>query len=165
MSNSIILGVGDLSATSQTNGIIKTYALGSCIAVMILDRNTRCVSMAHVALPDSKISPAKSKALPGYFADTAIPALFEAMKKATRGTISKPSDLIVKMCGGANVADVNNTFNIGKRNALAIKKTLWKYGLAPRADDTGGNFSRTVTLYQTSGVVEISSPGKENWKI
>ncbi len=165
MSNSIILGVGDLGATSEPKKIIKTYALGSCIAVMILDKNTRCVSMAHVALPDSKISPTKAKNMPGYFADTAIPRLFEEMKSATNGIISKPSELIVKMCGGANVADINNTFNIGKRNALALKKTLWKYGLAPRADDTGGNFSRTVTLYQENGVVEISSPGKENWRI
>jgi len=162
---SIILGVGDFGATAETNGILKTYALGSCVAVMILDKKTRCVSMAHVALPESSISPSKAMSLPGYFADTAIPALFEAMKRATGGVLSPANDLIVKMCGGANVSDTNNTFNIGKRNALALKKTLWKYGLAPRADDTGGNFSRTVALYQATGIVEISSPGKENWKI
>lgn len=165
MGKSLILGVGDFGATSEAGGIIKTYALGSCIAIMILDRKTRCVSMAHVALPDSKISPSKAATLPGYFADTAIPALFEAMKKESNGIISKPTDLIVKMCGGANVSDANNTFNIGKRNALALKKNLWKYGLGPRSDDTGGNFSRTVTLFQANGVVEISSPGKDNWKI
>jgi len=162
---SIILGVGDFGATVEANGILKTYALGSCIAVMILDRKTRCVSMAHVALPESSISPSKAMSLPGYFADTAIPALFEVMKKNTGGILSPTSDLIVKMCGGANVSDVNNTFNIGKRNALAIKKALWKHGLAPRAEDTGGNFSRTVTLNQANGIVEVSSPGKENWKL
>lgn len=165
MGKSIILGVGDFAATSAKDGILKTYALGSCVSVMILDRITRCVSMAHVALPESKISPSKAMSLPGYFADTAIPALFEAMKKETGGVLSSPENLIVKMCGGANVSDKNNTFNIGKRNVLAIKKNLWKYNLSPRSDDTGGNFSRTVTLYQANGIVEISSPGKENWKI
>jgi chemotaxis protein CheD len=121
--------------------------------------------MAHVALPESTTSPTKAETLPGYFADTAIPALFNAMRNAAGGILSSPYDLIVKICGGANIADKEGTFNIGKRNALAIKKYLWKYGLAPRSDDTGGDFSRTVTLYQENGVVEISSPNKKNWKI
>jgi len=163
--NVTILGVGDLAATMQPGAVLKTYALGSCVALMILDRKTRCVSMAHVVLPEMKISPDKVNKLPGYFADTAVQALFDAMKRETNGALSAPCDLIVKICGGANVVDDANTFNIGKRNALAIKKNLWMHGLAPRSDDTGGNFSRTVTLYQANGVVEISSPHKENWKI
>jgi chemotaxis protein CheD len=165
MSNTMVLGVGDLGASAQPGAVIKTYALGSCVALIILDRRTHCVGMAHVVLPESKISFEKAEKLPGYFADTAIPALFKEMRNAAGGVISAPCDLIVKMCGGANVVDKDETFNIGKRNALAIKKCLWKYGLAPRSDDTGGNFSRTVTLYQANGIVEISSPNKENWKI
>lgn len=165
MSNSTILGVGDLSATNKSGAILKTYALGSCVAVMILDPVTRCISMAHIALPESKISPSKAQVLPGYFADTAIPVLFDEMKKQAGGKLSPPAKLIVKMCGGANVSDENNTFNIGKRNALAVKKALWKYGLGPRADDTGGNFSRTVTLYQKNGLAVITSPGKNDWKL
>ena len=161
----MVLGVGDLGASAQAGAVIKTYALGSCVALIILDRKTRCVGMAHIALPESKISPEKAQSLPGYFADTAVSALLDEMRKQAGGILSAPSDLIVKMCGGANVVDKGETFNIGKRNALAIKKYLWGYGLAPRSDDTGGNFSRTVTLYQSNGVVEISSPNKENWKI
>lgn len=165
MSNMMVLGVGELGASAQPGAVIKTYALGSCIAVIVLDRKTRCVGMAHIALPESTTSSEKAKILPGYFADTGIPALFDAMKKAANGVLSPPNDLIVKICGGANISDANNIFNIGKRNALAIKKILWKYGLAPRSEDTGGDFSRTVTLYQSNGVVELSSPKKENWKI
>jgi len=161
----MILGVGELGASAQPGAMIKTYALGSCVAVMILDRNTRCVGMAHVALPESTTLQQKAKTLPGYFADTAIPALFNEMKKATNGILSQRKDLVVKICGGANISDPNAVFNIGKRNALAIKKNLWKYGLAPRSEDTGGDFSRTVTLHQSNGVAEITSPLKENWRI
>jgi len=163
--NAIVLGVGDLGASAQTGAVIKTYALGSCIAVIVLDRKTRCVGMVHIALPESETSPEKAKTLPGYFADTGIPALFNAMRKAANGALSQPADLIVKICGGANVSDKNNVFNIGKRNALAIKKILWKYGLAPRAEDTGGDYSRTVAVYQSNGLVELSSPNKPNWKL
>lgn len=165
MNDVMVLGVGDLGASAQPGAIIKTYALGSCVAVMILDRKTRCVGMAHVALPESDTSPEKAKTLPGYFADTAIPALLAEIKEKANGQLSNPSDLIVKICGGANIADKNSIFNIGKRNALAIKKILWRYGLAPRSEDTGGDFSRTVALYQANGVAELSSPNKEKWKI
>jgi chemotaxis protein CheD len=161
----MVLGVGDLGASAQPGAIVKTYALGSCIAVVVLDKKTRCVGMVHVALPDSATSPEKAKGLPGYFADTGIPALFDAMRKVAGGVLSPPADLIVKICGGANIADKNNVFDIGKRNALAIKKILWKYGLTPKAEDCGGNYPRTVAVHQANGLVELSSPNKPNWKL
>ena len=164
MAEKLMLGVGEYGATVEPGGVVRTLALGSCIAVVVLDRKTHCVGMAHVALPDSKISPERAKEKPGHFADTAIPVLLTEMEKKA-GSISKGAGLIVKLAGGANVADPNNTFNIGKRNALAIRKILWKYGLGPVAEDVGGNFSRSVAAYQENGKVILSSPGKEDWEI
>jgi chemotaxis protein CheD len=160
----IMLGVGDYGATKEQGGVVRTMALGSCVAVMILDRGTRCVGMDHVALPESSVSPDRARQLPGYFADTGIPALIELMKR-TGGSLSKPSNLIVKICGGANVADPNGTFNIGKRNALAVKKILWQFGLGAVAEDVGGSHSRTVTLYRDSGRIVLSCPGKPDWEL
>ncbi|MGL6196829.1 MAG: chemotaxis protein CheD [Thermoguttaceae bacterium] len=160
----LMLGVGDFGATCSPGGVIRTMALGSCIAVMILDRGTRCVGMDHVALPESSVSPDRAKQLPGYFADTGIPALIETMKKVG-GSLSKPSNLIVKIAGGANVADPNNTFNIGKRNVLAAKKILWQFGLGPMAEDVGGSHSRTVTLYRDTGRIVLSCPGRPDWEL
>jgi len=158
----IVLGIGGIGATNTMGSSLKTYALGSCIAVVILDPQTRTVGMVHVALPDSSIKPEKVATLPGYFVDTGIPALFEQMRRCgTKG----PKGLIVKLAGGAQIMDQNNTFNIGKRNALAAKKILWGFGLAPVAEDLGDNFSRTVTLAADSGVMTLSSPGRPNWHI
>lgn len=158
----IVLGIGGIGATNTKGSSLKTYALGSCIAVVILDPQTRTVGMVHVALPDSSIKPEKVASLPGYFADTGIPALIEQMRRCgTKG----PKGLIVKLAGGAQIMDQNNTFNIGKRNALAAKKILWGFGLAPVAEDLGDNFSRTVTLAADSGIMTLSSPGKPNWHI
>lgn len=164
MADKILLGVGEYGATINAGGLVKTLALGSCVAVVFLDRKTHCVGMAHVALPDSKISPERAKERPGHFADTAIPALLEDMEKIA-GSVSKGAGLIVKLAGGANVADPNNTFNIGKRNALSIRKVLWKYGLGPMAEDVGGNFSRSVAVYQENGKVVLSSPGRADWEL
>lgn len=160
----LLLGVGDYGATSAPGGVIKTMALGSCIALMILDRGTRCVAMDHIALPESSVSPERAKQLPGYFADTGIPMLMERMKRVG-GSLSKPSQLIVKIAGGANVADPNNTFNIGKRNVLAAKKILWQYGLGPMAEDVGGSHSRTVTLFRDTGRIVLSCPGRPDWEL
>ena len=160
----IMLGVGDYGATVAPEGVIRTMALGSCIGLMILDRGTRFVGMDHIALPDSVVSPERARQLPGYFADTGIPALLNLMKRVG-GSLSKPSNLIVKIAGGANVADPNNTFNIGKRNVLAAKKILWQFGLGAVAEDVGGNHSRTVTLYRDSGRIVLSCPGRPDWEL
>ena len=61
--------------------------------------------------------------------------------------------------------DPNNTFSIGKRNALAIKKVLWQFGMGAIAEDIGGSISRTVCVDVDNGRVRISSPGREDWEI
>ena len=61
--------------------------------------------------------------------------------------------------------DPNNTFSIGKRNILAIKKILWKFGMGAVAEDVGGGISRTVSVDVDGGRVTISSPARESWEI
>lgn len=61
--------------------------------------------------------------------------------------------------------DDNNVFNIGKRNILAVKKTLWKYRLAARAENVGSTISRSVALDINTGRVKIWSPGRGEWEL
>lgn len=159
----VVLGVGDYGASNTPDDVVKTFALGSCVSVIFLDPKTRTVGMAHVALPESTINKAKAAEKPGYFADTAIPALLQMMSKY--GCDKRGKGMVVKLCGGANVMDTNDTFQIGKRNALAIKKILWSYGMGAVAEDLGGNFSRTVTISVSAGQITLSSPGKPNWQL
>lgn len=162
MSN-IILGVGEFGASNNPADTVKTFALGSCVAVVLMCPKTRTVGMVHVALPESKINPDKVKTKPGYFADTGIPALIEQMAKM--GCDPKGRGFIVKLAGGAKIMDPNSTFNIGKRNALAVKKVLWKYGLGPVAEDLGATYSRTVSVAVATGEIILSSPGRGDWKL
>jgi len=153
----IILGIGDMGMSSNPAEVLKTCALGSCVAVIMLDPIARAAAMAHVALPDSATNPEKAQNKPGYFADTAIPALLRLMGiVSTNGSTRKP---FIKVVGGAQIMDPTNTFNIGKRNILSIKKILWSHGLGVIAEETGGNISRTVTVPLKTGKVIISSPG------
>ena len=159
----IVLGVGDFGASNKQEDTIKTYALGSCVGVVMVDPKARIAGMIHVALPESNINPAKAKQHPGYFADTGIPLLIRDMQKL--GFNGKGRGLIVKIAGGANILDPNNTFSIGKRNVLAIKKILWGLGMGVVAEDVGDSFSRTVSVELRAGKMEISCPGRGTWKL
>jgi chemotaxis protein CheD len=150
----INVGIGELAVSKNPDEVIKTFGLGSCVAVIVLEPKVRAVGLIHIALPESVINPEKAKKQPGYFADTGIPYLIEAMAKL--GGQPEGKGLIVKLVGGAQVMDPNQRFNIGKRNVLAIKKILWKYNLAVVAEETGGNNSRTVDVAVRTGRVTIA---------
>ncbi|MBU1249194.1 MAG: chemotaxis protein CheD [Proteobacteria bacterium] len=159
----ITIGVGEHGATNTPGSSVKTYALGSCVSIVLLDPKTRTVGMAHIALPDSAVQPDRVKERPAYFADSGIPALFAAME--AQGCAKNGRGMIAKLAGGAKVMDHNSVFNIGKRNVLAIRKILWKYGLGPVAEDVGGGISRTVTVEVNSGKLIINSAGRGEWTI
>lgn len=136
------------------------------MAVILLHAKTRCVGMVHVALPDSSIDTTnKRHTKPGYFADTGIPALIKLMQSMGCRGPGPSGGMTVKIAGGANVMTNNDTFQIGKRNGLAIKKILWSYGLAPLAEDIGGTISRTVSVAVSTGEVILSQPAKGEWRL
>lgn len=156
----LVVGIGDIKVSNNIDSEIKTFALGSCVAVIVYDKKNMIAGMVHIALPDSTANDEKAKQLPGYFADTGLPLLFTELEKL--GAEKRFS--WIKMAGGASIADPNSYFDIGKRNILAIRKLLWKRHLAVISEDVGGNFSRTVSINVGSGEVIISSGGKK-WNI
>ena len=158
----IYVGVGEYSATRTPGTIVRTLALGSCVAVIFLDPKQKAVGLLHVALPDSSINKKRMEERPGMFADSGIPKLLEEMKKVGYNESNK---LIVKLAGGASIMDPNNTFNIGKRNVLAIRKKLWQYKLGAIAEDVGGNLSRSISIDLNTGRVIVSSPGRGEWEL
>lgn len=152
----LVVGVGDGGVSRNPDAVIATFALGSCIAVMMHDAVAGVGGMVHFMLPESALSPEKAQAQPWMFADTGIARLL-------RGAIELGADkrrLTVHAAGGAQVLDDNGVFNIGKRNCLALKKALWKAGLTARAEETGGTVPRTVRLEVGSGRVWVQVAGQ-----
>jgi len=154
------VGIGEWLVSNSTDDIIKTYALGSCVAVIIFDSKVHVAGLIHVALPESKIDTARALAQPGFFADTGLPQMIEEMKDKGASRLN----VWVKLAGGASVMDPGGFFDIGKRNILAVKRVLWKSSLGPVAEDTGGTISRTVTFSVADGSVVLSS-GPKSWNI
>ncbi|MGA2143265.1 MAG: chemotaxis protein CheD [Brevinematales bacterium] len=156
----ITVGIGEYKVSNNPNDVLKTYALGSCVAVIIYEKIKHVAGMIHVALPDSTADKNIASKMPGHFADTGLPLLIEEMKKFG---LNK-ADISIKLAGGANVLDTTSLFDIGKRNVIAIKKVLWKSGLGSVAEDIGREMARTVTFYVSTGEVTISN-GKNEWKL
>lgn len=161
--SALVLGIGEFGATRTPGGMIKTYALGSCVAVVLLDPATRCVGMIHIALPEAQINPARAKERPGYFADTGLPLLLQQMSQY--GCSPRGLGMFVKLAGGASVMGINDTFNIGRRNLQTVRTILAGYGLKVIAEDVEGTISRTVSVLVSTGEVILSSPGRPDWKL
>jgi chemotaxis protein CheD len=154
------VGIGEWKVSNQGEDVLKTYALGSCVAVCAYDESNRVAGLIHVALPEAKVNPQKAERLPGYFADTGLPMLLNEMLK--KGAQRK--NIRVKLAGGSSIMDQNRNFDIGRRNTIAVKRYLWKNGLGVIKEDTGGNASRTVAFQVADGVITISNAGK-SWRL
>jgi chemotaxis protein CheD len=147
--NNIVIGIGDCQVSRDPDRVLVTYALGSCIAVIIHDPVAGVGGLLHFMLPESSLDLAKAEKNPFMFADTGIPLLFRrayqlgADKKRLRVTVA----------GGAQMMDNRGTFNIGKKNCLAMRTILGKAGILARAEYLGGMVSRTVRLEIRSGKV------------
>jgi chemotaxis protein CheD len=56
--------------------------------------------------------------------------------------------------------DMENVFDIGRRNCLAMRKILWKAGVLLNGEAVGGVRSRTVRLEVGSGKFWIQEAGE-----
>jgi chemotaxis protein CheD len=154
------IGVGDFAVVNDGGGIIKTYALGSCVAVMAWDWKRKIAGMVHIAHPRSTINEEKARDLPGYFADTGVRILLKQMELfgAERGK------MWVKMAGGAAVMEQIQQFDIGKENVLAVRKILWESRMGILKSDVGGGRHRTVWIEAGTGKVHIRH-NDEEWTL
>ena len=153
----LYVGVGEI-VTSKNPAHVLVTSLGSCVAVIMLAPLIRAAGIAHIALPTSNINVEQSRIKPGYYADTGVPILLAEMDKLHGGSRGR---LLVKLVGGANIMDPNSTFDIGKRNILAIKKILWENRLGVLVEDIGEDISRNVRVSVDTGKVVVKTLGKE----
>ena len=153
----LTVGMGDLQVSSDPDIVLVTYALGSCIGLVLHDPARRLGGMLHYMLPQSAISHDKAAKNPAMFGDTGIPKLFERMYALG----AKKPDLVVKVAGGGRILDAEGVLDIGSRNYTLLRKLFWKNGVIITAEDVGGSLSRTVRLHVGSGRVTICSQGKE----
>ena len=150
----IDVGIGEFKHSKSVSDELKTYGLGSCVALIVHSKAQAAAGMIHVALPESEVNAVKAKSLPGYFADTGIPLVLDWVDRMSNGNRRL---FTYRLYGGASILDSNGRFDIGRRNALAIKRLLWKYGCGVVREDLGGNASRTVSVQVDTGEVLVNT--------
>lgn len=154
-SKTIHVGVGEYAVSLHQGDMIRTQGLGSCIGIVAISKTSSFAGLLHVQLPESSINEELAARKPGLFADTGI-SLFinEFLQRGCR-----TQDIIIKLTGGAQIIDSVSSFNIGKRNYLAVKKCLWALKLWPVAEDVGDCLIRSVSVEVGKPEVTVFIPG------
>ena len=156
MAELIKVGMADYKVGCYPASLIS-YGLGSCIGIALYDPITKIGGLAHIMLPDSK--QARSAENLAKFADTCLPIMLEAMIKLG----AMKSRMTAKIAGGAQMFAFTNSTDImrvGERNAEAVRAVLRKIDIRLIADDTGGNYGRTVELKLDTGAFKIKTIDK-----
>lgn len=155
MNNVIKVGMADLQV-SRHPCMLTTLGLGSCVGIALYDRTRKVVGLAHIMLPSS--TQVRNNTNTAKFADTGIEKLLADMILcgANRNCI------IAKLAGGSQMfsfGDVSEIMRIGSRNILAAKEKLNQLCIPIIAEDTGGNYGRTIELYSDDGRLNIKTIG------
>jgi len=156
MSELIKVGMADYKVGRSPASLIS-YGLGSCIGIALYDPIAKIGGLAHIMLPDS--TQARSAENPAKFADTALPLMLNDMIKL--GALK--ARITAKIAGGAQMftfANSTDIMRVGERNAEAVRVTLKKIDIKIVAEDTGGNYGRTVELKLDSGIYRVKTIDK-----
>ena len=156
-----VVGVADMKVSANVGERLITYALGSCLGIVIYDPVACVAGMLHVMLPTGTIDAQKMQNKPAMFVDSGVPILFKECYKLG----AKKERMIIKVAGGAHAgtSEQGDCFQIGKRNMIALRKLLWKNGVLVHANDTGGiQTSRTMWVDVATGDVTLKISGVES---
>jgi chemotaxis protein CheD len=143
--------MGEMVISATPTDELMAMGLGSCIGLAIVDRTAGVAGLAHIVLPESHPGGDRGK-----FADTAVPALVEGMRRA--GAVVRRMEAAI--AGGARMFDMSGGLDIGARNEQAVRAALAKAKVVLRATETGGNQGRTVRISVGNGVVSVRAAGQ-----
>lgn len=140
-------------AVAQGQRTIATIGLGSCVAIVLHDAATAVGGLAHILLPEASLS--RDQDNRAKFPDTAVPLLITEMRRlGARGALQ------AKLVGGASMFGAllpAGGINMGERNVLATRRALEVAGIRVVAEDTGGDYGRSVYLDVQTGRVLVRS--------
>ncbi|MBF0286732.1 MAG: chemotaxis protein CheD [SAR324 cluster bacterium] len=130
--------------------------VGSCIAIMLYDKERMLGGMVHIMLgyaKDRKDNPAK-------YADTGIPLLLKMMQEAG----AAPHRLgRAKISGGGEMFDVlNKEDSVSRNNIKEVKELLGQHNIQIIASDCGGKAGRRISFDVSTGHVLVSMQDRQD---
>jgi chemotaxis protein CheD len=142
------VGIGEIVVSTDPAETIQMIGLGSCVGVFLTVPG-KAVAAAHVLLPSSA---GAASGPPGKFADTAVPELVRLLGEAG---LSKGRATATLVGGGQVLSFGSNRpeFDIGRRNADAVRAALQKAGVRVAKDETGGTKARSARMVVAQGAI------------
>ena len=154
MADKITIGIADMKL-AKGQGMLITYALGSCIGICLHDPGLKIGALVHIMLPVNMEAGRKNTMK---YADTGIVETLKQMEAmgAYRARIT------AKIAGGAKMFEMGNSSlgNIGQRNIESVHLILKKEGIRLLKEDVGGSVARTLLFDVDSGLGGVRSSGR-----
>jgi chemotaxis protein CheD len=138
-----------VKSTRERPAALKT-TLGSCVGIILADRQNGVFGLAHVMLPEK----APGDQTLGKYADSAVPAMVSLMEQRAGGPGGRLEAFLV---GGASMFEAVGMSDIGNRNVQAAHKAVRQLDIPVVFDDTGGNCGRTVLFDCQSGQLAVKT--------
>ena len=155
METKITVGIADMKM-AQGNGMLITYALGSCIGICLYDQKIKLASLIHCLLP-LNMEPRRENTMK--YADTGIRETLKIME--SKGALR--SRITAKIAGGAKMFEVSggSLGNIGQRNIESVRAHLKREGIQLLKEDVGGSVARTLLFDPSNGLACIRCYGRQ----
>ncbi len=145
--NTITVNIGSY-IISKNPARLATWALGSCIAIVLFDPLISAGSLAHALLPQ----PHHEVDSPGKYVTTAIHTMVRGLQ-SIGASIRRLRAVLV---GGANILDFARNISVSTRNIQVAREVLTlKYGIPIIDEDVGGNVGRNVVFEIGKGIVYV----------
>ena len=142
----ITIGIADMKM-AKGEGMLVTYALGSCIGICLHDPAIKLGALIHIMLPLNMEAGRKNTMK---YADTGIKETLKQMEAmgASRARIT------AKIAGGAKMFEDSggSLGSIGQRNIESVRMNLKKEGVRLLKEDVGGAVARTLLFDVNSGL-------------
>lgn len=131
-----------------TDGSEKLSAkgVGSCVVVVVMDKEGMTAGIAHVALPSDESSNSKK------YANNLLDELIEEME----GKGVESEDMRAKIAGGAELFDFSSS--IGRKNIETVETYLEERNVSIAAEDVRGEEGRSVTYNPEKRELEVKKP-------
>ena len=141
----ITIGIADMKL-ARGQGMLITYALGSCIGICLHDPLLKLGALVHIMLP---VNMETNRTNTMKYADTGLRETLRQMEAmgANRTRIT------AKIAGGAKMFETGGSLgNIGQRNIESVHLNLKKEGIRLLKEDVGGSVARTLLFDVNSGL-------------
>ena len=152
--NKITIGIADMKL-ARGQGMLITYALGSCIGICLHDPLLKLGALIHIMLP---VNMETNRTNTMKYADTGLRETLRQMEAMGARRVR----ITAKIAGGAKMFETGASLgNIGQRNIESVRLNLKKEGIRLLKEDVGGSVARTLLFDVNSGLGCVRCYGRQ----